>query len=332
MSGPAPMWDSDKVFRRILSLLLPFYAAALILLQTRPELFHFSSPAPSRIEPPRIARILPSPRSGRPLQVKEPPAVQKTSVSPASPLLPASQEAGPPPVQKADRKVSLPPPSAGSASGGKGVAASATSREGQMKKVGILGLLGEGKAPAGKGFASLKEIPPTAGKGDKKGGLLSTLPESEIDGKGDKKGGLLSTLSESEIETIHHKTVATEEQRLAHGRREVIEANLSQPKIIQEGFAAGQQTIHDIVYQNKEKLLVLYNRRLIGNPNVQGNITLEFIISPRGRVIKCYILDSSLSDPPFEKEIIEEIMAWTFPAVEKGETTVLYPLAFFPAG
>jgi len=68
------------------------------------------------------------------------------------------------------------------------------------------------------------------------------------------------------------------------------------------------------------------------SPDLQGNVLVEFEISPEGKVTKCTILTSSLGNPQFEKKLVQEILHWTFRPTEKGKTTVLYPLSFFPSG
>ena len=304
MQGEIILYDSERTFRRVLAFLLLFYVAGIVWVQVKGESFRLQVPAPSPKEPPRMAKILPAQPKiplSTPIKIKaEPLPLPPPSVAKLSPVVPpATLEQAP------AKKQGGPPPSASPQGRAKG-----TSRE-EIKKVGLLGLLGEGKSTnpsLAKKFSSLKEVP-----------RLSAREEPD-------------PFPQERIETIRRRTVGAEEKRLALTRKEAIGENLSETKIFHEGLEFNREAVSDTVRQNNEGLLALYNRRLQKNPELQGRLTVEFIISSEGKVLKCRVLSSSLSDPPFENEVVREILKWKFPPVEKGTTTVLYPLSFFPAG
>ncbi len=309
MQDDISLYDPDRTFRRVLTTLLFVYLGLVLLIQVKGESLGLPVPVAPQ-EPPRVAKLLPpAPRSAPPPKVElktgppplPPPSVAKREFS--IPPAPATRPEQTAKIKREEAPVAAPP---------QGATAPAPSRE-EIKKVGLLGLLGGGKSSdpsLGKRFSSLKEIPPLS---DRKEPPAPLLPR---DG----------------IETIRQRTVGSEEKRLALTRKTAADENLSETRIIQDGFELDQEAVSDIVHQNKEKLLLLYNRRLQKNPNAQGRLTVEFIISPQGGVLKCAILSSSLSDPALENEIVQEILRWKFPSVEEGATTVLYPLSFFPAG
>lgn len=311
MHDDITLYDSDRTFRRVLTALLFVYLGLVGLIHLKGESLRLPVPAASP-EPPRIAKLLPAapkrlppPKAEMPLP--PPKAEMKTEPLPLPPPSIAKREVPVPKVKKEEAALPapLPPPP-------QTAVAPAPSKD-EVKKVGLLGLLGGGKAPdasLGKGFSSLKEIPPPSAK----------------------KGPPAPLLPQEGIESIRQRTVVEEETRLALNRKAVVGEDLSQTRITHDGFALNRDAVSDIVQQNRDKLLVLYNRRLQKNPNVQGSLTVEFVISPQGEVLQCHILRSSLSDPAFESEIVKEILQWKFPAVEKGATTVLYPLSFSPAG
>lgn len=309
MQDDISLYDPDRTFRRVLTTLLFVYLGLVLLIQVKGESLGLPVPVAPQ-EPPRVAKLLPpAPRSAPPPKVElktgppplPPPSVAKREFS--IPPAPATRPEQTAKIKREEAPVAAPP---------QGATAPAPSRE-EIKKVGLLGLLGGGKSSGpslGKGFSSLKEIPPPSAK----------------------KGPPAPLLPREGIETIRQRTVVAEETKLALTRKAVVGEDLSQTSITHDGFELNRETVSDIVQQNRDKLLVLYNRRLQKHPNVQGSLTVEFVISPQGQVLQCNILASSLFDPLFENEIVKEILQWKFPAVEKGATTVLYPLSFSPAG
>src|SRR5581483_10005549 len=203
----------------------------------------------------------------------------------------------------------------------------------EVKKVGLLGLLGgkgKGSDPSlGRSFSSLKEIPSSSAP--------SAPPSLSALSLREKKGGLPASsvapsISPEALEQIRKETVEAQEQGLVQTRKAAIEENLSDMRATSEGIELNHSAISEIANQNKEKLFQLYSRRLRQKPNIKGSVTIEFVISPEGKVLRCHILSTSLSDPIFESEIVKEILQWKFPSGEKGATTVLYPLSFSPTG
>lgn len=376
----------DQTFRRVWSALMAFYVAAVLLLQFKGEALRpkeFVPPAAD--EPPRIARILPSPVdvpppapvAVPPAQVKElpppplpvevkkeapkpevkkeakvelkpeiktetKPEARKESPAPSLPVAPPKPAAEK--LAKAERPSStLPPgkaetlPASPALPSGPPPTESAAPRptpKEEVKKVGLLGLLGGGKGKASdpslsQSFSSLKEIPspsplPSA---------PSDAPSSPALSPREKKGAPpAASISPETLEQIRKQTVEAQEKGLVQTRQAAIEENLSEMRATSDGVALNHSAISGIANQNKERLLQLYSRRLRQNPKIKGAVTIEFVISPEGKVLKCQILSTSLSDPIFENEIVKEILQWRFPAGEKGTTTVLYPLSFSPAG
>lgn len=326
MQNELILLDTDKTFRRILAVSFSFYVVLVIFIQLKGESFQMKpAPAVSETEePPRVARLLVEPQKApsAPLPPptieapkKEPPKVEAPPVEKPIPSPPAPK--GTPKVEKAETSSSPAP------------VAKAPPQE-QVKKVGLLGLLGgkkgSGSPPAaGKGFSSLKDLPPPSA--EKK--PSSAAPSSS------SAAAPLPSFAQEEIEKIRRRALTEQETKLTQTRQAVVQEDLSKTKITQEGGAGGgrnQEAISGIVHLNREKLQLLYNRQLQRKPELQGFLTVEFLISSQGQVLECRIVNSSLSDPIFEKEVVQEILRWKFPSAAQGTTTVLYPLSFSPAG
>lgn len=322
----------DQTFRRIWTLLMGFYVVAVVFLQLKGEALRPAEVLPPPEASPRMARILtapPSPPAPSPMVAPENPAPAQAPVQEAMeevkpevkealkkklPETPAETPKRPVEKPKADappisREPAAAPPKTDTI-------AKAAPQE-QIKKVGLLGLLGGGGTDpsAKKPFASLKEIPSSSGVVNEK----TPAPPHQ-------------SFQQETVEQIRKKTLAAQEKSLVQTRKAAVEENLSEIRATNGSLELNHSAISEIAGTNKEKLLALYRKRLQQNPNVRGSLTVEFVISPEGTVLKCQILNSSLSDPVFESEIIREILQWRFPSAEKGATTVLYPLSFSPAG
>lgn len=325
MQNELMVLDTDKTFRRILAVSFSFYVALVILIQLKGESFQMK-PAPTvpeSEEPPRVARLLVEPQKAPPSPPASPPAIEAPKPPPIPIEAPKVEKPlPPPPTPKGSMKVER-----AEKSGPPAAAAPKAPPQEEVKKVGLLGLLGgskgSGSAPsAGKGFSSLKEIPPPSA--DKK--PLSSSSSSSASSP-------LPSFAQEEIEKIRRRTLAEQETKLTQTRQAAVQEDLSQTKITQEGGGGrNQEAVSGIVQLNREKLQLLYNRQLKRKPELQGFLTVEFIISSLGQVVECRIVNSSLSDPIFEKEVVQEILRWKFPSASQGTTTVLYPLSFSPSG
>jgi TonB family protein len=321
--------DTDKTFRRILAVLLSFYVATVIFVQLKGESFQLNTLAriAPQEEPPRVARLLVEPQKP-PRPPMPPPAVEAPKVTPLRPE--------PPKIEPARIETPAPPtaPTQGPPKGAETPPSSAAPKvlpQEQVKNVGLLGLLGGSKgsgsgSPVGKGFSSLKEIPPPSA--ERKASATAPSPSFPASSP-------LPSFAQEEIEKIRQRTLAQQETRLNQTRQAVVQEDLSQAKITQEGASGSrqnQEAISGIVHQNRDKLQLIYNQQLRRKPDLKGFLTVEFVISAEGQVVECRVVTSSLSDPAFEKEVVQEILRWRFPSTPQGTTTVLYPLSFSPTG
>ncbi|MBI3804088.1 MAG: TonB family protein [Nitrospirae bacterium] len=309
MTNETLLFDSDRSFRRIFAASLAFYLLLAISIHFQGEALPVILSAPRTEESPRIARLLVEPQKAVP-----PPKIEPVKIAPPKVDLPkvAKVEKPLPPVERAEK--------GSPASADIKTSASAAPHEEAMKKTGLLGLLGGSKGTGsaiGKGFSSLKEIPPPSG--EKK--VASAAPSTS-----------LPSFAQEQIEQIRQRTLADQEKKMTQTRQAVVAEDLSQAKITQEGGAHNQEALSEVVHQNRGKLLALYNKQLQRKPDLQGFLTVEFVISAQGQVTQCRIVTSSLSDPTFEQSVLQEILRWKFPSIDRGTTTVLYPLSFSPVG
>jgi len=189
--------------------------------------------------------------------------------------------------------------------------------KGKLKKVGLLGLLGSG---TGRKHRSGRRL------------LAKSRPPSKTPPVENKARFPRPSLGDAakKVEGLRKRVLLSEEKRLM--RRKPSARRRKRGIRIVHGSGRNYGVISAAIHQKKGRLTHVYNRLLQNDENLQGNLIIEFVISPQGRVIKSTILTSSIGNPVFERALMKEIRRWKFPAVKTGQTTVLYPLSFFPSG
>jgi TonB family protein len=75
-------------------------------------------------------------------------------------------------------------------------------------------------------------------------------------------------------------------------------------------------------------LKYLYDRELKKRPSLHGKLTVEFVISPVGRVETVRVVTSALDHPTLEGEILSRIRGWKFPEKPGDATKVTFPFDF----
>lgn len=108
---------------------------------------------------------------------------------------------------------------------------------------------------------------------------------------------------------------------------------VSEPKFVKGGALTGgrsRASIMRVVMQNIAALRYAYNKRLREKPGLKGKITCKFAIDEFGKVIFCEVLESTMSDPALEQEVVDKIKRWVFEKIDKpGDVTeVVYPFVF----
>ncbi len=90
------------------------------------------------------------------------------------------------------------------------------------------------------------------------------------------------------------------------------------------------ESIQLVFDRNKGKLYSLYNRALRKDSTLKGKVVLRLTILPSGEVSAIEIVSSDLEAPKLERKLKARIRMFDFGAAEVAETTVTYPIDFFP--
>lgn len=90
------------------------------------------------------------------------------------------------------------------------------------------------------------------------------------------------------------------------------------------------EVIQRIVRQNYGRFRMCYEQGLARNPNLEGRITVRFIIGRDGSVSNVTKGGSDLPDPGVANCIVNAYYGLSFPEPEGGIVTVVYPIMFAP--
>ncbi|HHH35958.1 MAG TPA: TonB family protein [Gammaproteobacteria bacterium] len=90
------------------------------------------------------------------------------------------------------------------------------------------------------------------------------------------------------------------------------------------------ESIQLVFDRNKGKLYSLYNRALRKDSTLKGKVVLRLTILPSGRVSAIEIVSSDLAAPRLERKLKARIRMFDFGPAEVAETTITYPIDFFP--
>lgn len=88
--------------------------------------------------------------------------------------------------------------------------------------------------------------------------------------------------------------------------------------------------IASTVRQYQSGIRYAYNKELLVNPNLSGEITVAFVILPNGSVDATEIRQSSVNWPALEDAVLKRMRHWKFPASRGGPVRVVFPFKFLP--
>lgn len=93
-----------------------------------------------------------------------------------------------------------------------------------------------------------------------------------------------------------------------------------------------RENIQKIFDSNKGAIYAIYNRALRSNPDLEGKVVFNLVISPNGKVTQCEIGSSNLSAPKLERKLVARIKLFEFGAIENVEVwRDSFYLDFIPA-
>jgi hypothetical protein len=92
------------------------------------------------------------------------------------------------------------------------------------------------------------------------------------------------------------------------------------------------EVIQRIVRQNYGRFRLCFENGLRSNPNLQGRVSVRFVIDREGRVANVGNGGSDMPDSSVVSCVVRSFSGLSFPAPEGGIVTVVYPIMFSPGG
>lgn len=89
-----------------------------------------------------------------------------------------------------------------------------------------------------------------------------------------------------------------------------------------------EESVQTVIQRNKGRLLYIYKKYLKHDAGFAGKLVVEIVIEANGSVSGVHVVDSSMKNADFQREVIDFIRRWRFPAIEHGKVTVNFPLFF----
>jgi TonB family protein len=94
-----------------------------------------------------------------------------------------------------------------------------------------------------------------------------------------------------------------------------------------------KEVIRRIIQRHVNEVKFCYEQELNQRPDLQGRISVKFIISPTGQVQTAALASSSMGNAKVEQCVVEAVRRWTFPSPEGGGIVVVtYPFVLEQTG
>ena len=88
------------------------------------------------------------------------------------------------------------------------------------------------------------------------------------------------------------------------------------------------ESIRAVINSQEGRIKYTFNKYLRRNPNLRGKVSLDVTIKADGSVGRVTLLESTVGDPDFVRDIMNIIRRLKFPAIAEGEVTVNLPFVF----
>jgi hypothetical protein len=94
-----------------------------------------------------------------------------------------------------------------------------------------------------------------------------------------------------------------------------------------------KEVIRRVIQRHINEVRFCYEQELNQRPDLEGRVTVKFIISPTGAVQSALVSDTTLGAPRSENCIAQAVRRWTFPAPEGGGIVIVnYPFMLTSSG
>jgi hypothetical protein len=203
---------------------------------------------------------------------------------------------------------------------------------------GVIGLLGQGPAAPSAPFAA--DVSHLAGRLAANGalwgrdlGASSGAGGLELSGTGEGGGGRTESIGLGSAGTLGH---TSGRQGTWLGGRGSRPPRKERPAVVRYGDGTSvssrypPEAIRHVIRHNFGLFRGCYQKGLLRNPNLQGRVSVRFVIDRDGSVRSAEDAGSDLPDREVVACVVRGFYALHFSATEGGIVTVTYPIVFSP--
>jgi Ca-activated chloride channel family protein len=174
-----------------------------------------------------------------------------------------------------------------------------------------------------------------AARGNVFGGDIGDSFGAGLTGAGEGGGGRGEGIGLGNVGAIGHGAGTGTGQGIGNGRGRLGGGHRMQPPQIREATVSVNghlppEVIQRIVHQNYGRFRLCYEGGIRNNPNLQGRVTVKFIIDRSGAVSMTADGGSDLPDQAVVQCVTRGFANLSFPQPQDGMVTVVYPLIMSP--
>ena len=108
-------------------------------------------------------------------------------------------------------------------------------------------------------------------------------------------------------------------------------AKARQSRLQAKGTISREEVLK-VINKHLREVQYCYEKTLLKDPGLKGNLTLEWVIKTNGQVGRVKQKTSTLQNPAVSSCIISSIKRWQFPKPRGGVVVVSYPFIFSSVG
>lgn len=203
-----------------------------------------------------------------------------------------------------------------------------------LLSLGLLPLLGCGAvAPSAPAPALASPAPTSAQKGPARDEALGitkeTKPGSAPPGQAPGPRAVEGGPSDNDLKSVEPDSLSAPKASRSKGGKggahEMVQAGTSQVV-----GALPPEVIQRIVRQSFGRFQACYEAGLRTNPNLQGRVTVRLVIAKDGSAKSADVAVTDLADKTVATCVARAFSQLTFPAPDRGEVIVSYPVVFSP--
>jgi len=88
------------------------------------------------------------------------------------------------------------------------------------------------------------------------------------------------------------------------------------------------ESVASVVKSQYARVMYTYNKYLRQNPNLRGKVSLDVTIAANGRVSNVQVVESTISNTEFVRDLINIVRQLRFSPIREGNVTVSLPFVF----